>query len=402
MEEPPWLKRLNRLERCCGNPNYLLNVDFDKLVKVAEDTTNLTNFGDDSWTQYYEASLNSIKAIAHKSPLLCVILKSQLLIRLRNRLFIVQKITENPCIKNEQIDSPIIITGLPRSGTTILFELLNQDPDLRAPLGYETIQTPLSKDGLARNNNYRKEIAECLFDLNMDIAPNLREMHDNRNELPAECAEIMTNALTFPHPKIDAPGDYQSRISSYLDDSRYKWHKMVLQTLQHESKKSTWVLKDLFHIHFLELVFATYPNARIIHTHRDPVSVIPSLLSLLNTMSKIYPEYKIKNIQQAISFFEGGLKKSISQRVMDTSLNKKIIDIQFSKLITNPKDIIESCYQKFNIEYTDETRSRIAKYIKERPREKYGKHTYNLNDYGLSEKSLRKQFQFYTDYYQIR
>ena len=131
MEEPAWLKRLNKLERYCGNPNYLLNVDFDKLVKVAKETTNLTDFGDDSWTQYYEASLNSIKATADKSPLLCVILKSQLLIRLRNRLFIVQKITENPSIKNEQINSPIIITGLPRSGTTILFELLNQDHNLR-------------------------------------------------------------------------------------------------------------------------------------------------------------------------------------------------------------------------------------------------------------------------------
>ncbi len=400
MNDPEWLRRLNKLEICCGNPDYLLNVTSDKLIQVAKETTNLNDFGDTSWVPYYESCLESIKLTAQTSPLLCVILKARLIIRLRNRLLTVEKIARQPRIKEENIDSPIIITGLPRSGTTILFELLNQDPRLRGPFGYETIQNPASDDK-ASNQRHRQDIAECLFDLNMDIAPKLKEIHDYRNDLPVECAHIMTNILTFPHPNIDGPGTYQTRISQYLDDNRYGWHKTVLQTLQHQSVKKTWLLKDPFHLHFLELVFETYPNARVIHTHRNPISAIPSLLSLVETMAKIFPEYKIKDVQQFISFFEGGLKKSIEQRSNNKSLNNRITDIYFSDLMENPTATLESCYKKLNIEYTDQTKCQITEYLNDRPREKYGKHHYQLTDFGLTEKALREKFKFYTDYYQI-
>lgn len=118
-------------------------------------------------------------------------------------------------------------------------------------------------------------------------------------------------------------------------------------------------------------------------------------------MAKIFPEYKIKDVQQFISFFEGGLKKSIEQRSNNKSLNNRITDIYFSDLMENPTATLESCYKKLNIEYTDQTKCQITEYLNDRPREKYGKHHYQLTDFGLTEKALREKFKFYTDYYQI-
>lgn len=394
MEEPYWVRRLNNLENAIGGSSNLVDLSFDELVTEAKTTANLHDFGDESWIPYLRSSLNSESNTNTRQTLVRIVLKAQLLIRLRNRLFIVDNLKRNPLISREKIDNPIIITGLPRSGTTILFELLNQDPSFRAPLGFETIFAPSTSID-------RKVISECLYELTMDIVPHLRTIHDHRHDLPVECADIMANMLTIPNPKFDEDGCYESRTANFQNNYRYKWHKIVLQSLQYKSPQKTWLLKDLFHLHFLDQVFEHYPEAKIIHTHRDPISVIPSLLSLLKTIGKIYPEYQFRNAQQVISLYEGGLKKSIEQRKSDKSLNSKIIDVYFPELISNPINTIEKTYQMLKIKLTEGTKQNIEHYLESRPRNKYGTHSYNLREFGLNKEEIRDKFKFYTDYYNI-
>ena len=112
--------------------------------------------------------------------------------------------------------------------------------------------------------------------------------------------------------------------------------------------------------------------------------------------------YKIKNTQQAISFFEGGLRKSIEHRKNKTFKNNQIVDIHFSDLVRQPVNSIELCYEKLGKKLEKSTKKNILKYLKNRPQNKYGTHSYNLSDFGLSEKNIRDQFKFYTDYYDIK
>ncbi|HAB39487.1 MAG TPA: hypothetical protein DCE52_16065 [Rhodobacteraceae bacterium] len=401
MKELAWLKRINSLDSCVGGSHKLIKISFEEIVKFAKDSTQLDDFGDNSWISYLNECLKSEASLNENSTLIRLIFKAQTIMRIRNRLLLVDHLKRNPEIKNESIDSPVFITGLPRSGTTILFELLSQDPLFEAPLGYDTLFEMPSPGQSETQESFRKGAAECLFELTMDIIPDLKSKHDHRHDLPVECADIMANIATIPHPKFDSQGTYEERVGYFKDDVRYKWHKLVLQTLQYRSGPKTWLLKDLFHIHFLNLVFKLHPKARIIHTHRDPISVIPSLLSLLNSMGSMYPEYQVKNTHQVMSLFEGGLRKSIEQRENNPELNKQIADIHFSKLLTDPIDSIKLIYKKFDINFYPENRDMILKYLKFRPRQKYGGHSYSLSDFGLSESVVRRQFKFYTDYYHI-
>lgn len=401
MNQLNWVRRLNNLDMAVGSSSNLINLNFNELVSEAKSATNLNDFGDESWIPFLRNSLESECNTGRKDTLVRLVLKAQSLIRLKNRLITVENLKRNPSICKEKINNPIMITGLPRSGTTILFELLNQDKAFRAPLGYETILELQQSEKNRHAQLDRNEITECLFELTMDIVPDLKFMHDHRHDLPVECADIMANMLTIPNPKFDEYGTYEHRTSTFQNNYRYKWHKIVLQALQYKAPSKTWLLKDLFHLHFLDLVFKNYPDAKIIHTHRDPASVIPSLLSILKTIGEIYPDYQIKDPRQVVSLYEGGLKKSIEQRKFNKLIDNKMTDIYFSELLKNPISTIKTIYDKNKMEFSSETKQGIQQYLASRPRDKYGTHSYNLEEFGLSEKEIRSQFKFYTDHYNI-
>lgn len=401
MELPDWIDRLNSLDSCAGGSIDLIKISFEEIVRFAKTSTQLSDFGDNSWISYLNECLKSEKSLDKQSTLIRLVFKAQTIIRMRNRLLLVEHLRKNPDIKKEAVISPIIITGLPRSGTTILFELLSQDTEFQTPLGYNTLCEIPQPGQYGTEELFRKSVSQCLFELTMDIIPDLKSKHDHRHDLPVECADIMANIATIPHPNFDSKGTYEERVNYFKDSARYKWHKLILQTLQYRGLPKTWLLKDLFHLHFLDLVFQTYPKARIIHTHRDPISVIPSLLSLLKSMSLMYPEYKVNNVHQVLSLFEGGLRNSIDQRKNNPELNKQFADLHFSNLLEDPIDTIKLVYEKFDINFCPENRKRILKYLKLRPRHKYGEHSYCLSDFGLSESKVRSQFKFYTDFYDI-
>lgn len=348
MKMSDWAKRINYLGDSVGGDNNIIDLNPDKLIEIAKKSTGLENFGDSKWLPHYYYKLDQYKKMESRSLIKLLLLKSHTLISLRNRLFITEEISRNPNIIKESIGHPLIITGLPRSGTSILFELLSEGKEYRSPLGFEAafpVKIKASRKGKVIG---RRDLGQCLYDIYMDINPEIRIMHENRGDFPAECGHIISLAMGHPFSffEINTCQDMTLKIDANYN---YKWHKIVLQILQHGATQKNWLLKCPSHLYYLKELFSSYPEAKIIHTHRDPARVIPSLLSLLRAFG-VYPDAADKEASEKIlSFIAGGLRKSIKQRQSNLIPSHQITDIHFYDFMQDPWREIKKVLKKLGI-----------------------------------------------------
>ena len=158
---PDWVRRINHLgDAVGGRPEDLIGLDADDLVRTAEASTGLRDFGPDGWREPYEKLLEAIEAEAQLHTLGRLMTRAALIRSLRTRLLVTRVLDEHPEILEEEVVAPIVISGPARSGTTITFELLAQDPGLRAPLAWEGLHPlplPETPNGVA---DPRAQIAE--------------------------------------------------------------------------------------------------------------------------------------------------------------------------------------------------------------------------------------------------
>jgi hypothetical protein len=284
VEKLKWIRKLNYLGDTVGGADKLIGLNPDELVDNAKSTTGLSDFGDDQWQSSFYENMKKMNLSENLHILGRLQVRANALRSLRNRLFITDKIKQQPAILDESIDSPLIITGLPRSGTTHLFELLSLDPSFRSPYCFEAV-SPIEPPAHTLTGGIdRKHIAQGCCDFKNDLLPELKSMHIHQHDLPEECQFIMHNVLSTQPFLYHSTGDYQTWVEKQNRDYSYHWHKKVLQLLQYEQPTKHWLLKSPSHIHYMDLVLHHYPNARIIQTHRDPVKTIPSFLNLIKTL----------------------------------------------------------------------------------------------------------------------
>ena len=394
------VKRINYLGDIAGRAEMLVHINASELIKQAKSDTTLNDFGDSFWEKGFYDDVSLFNSLDCQLTLGRLLKKTELLLALKNRLLLIDKLKQLPSIKNEVIKRPLIITGLPRTGTTLLFALLSLDSRNRAPLGYE-IFSPVGTGNHSAQLS-RKRIGESMLDLTMDIEPEIRQTHDNRASLPAECWMIANNVLGNSLPDFYADIPFSAHFSEESSDYNYHWHKTVLKTLQHKAPNMTWLLKCPSHLFHMQSLFNCYPDARVIHTHRDPVSCIPSLLNHLKCFERLYQKLEYnKKYRNVVQFMSDCLKQVIQQRQTGCIPEKQMVDISFDRLMDDPVAAVKSIYTAFDIDFDSKMSKKIKTYLEKRPRHKYGKHRYSESDFGLAQKEIRQQFEFYTEHYNI-
>ena len=397
MGELDWVRRTNYLAEALGDQRHLVDLDPNKMITTAEAITGLTDFGDTHWKPGYRADLEFFNW-TDNSLLMSLITKTRALIALRNRLLIVDELKRDNTISSKVINKPIFITGLHRSGTTLLFNLLSKDSNLRAPLGFEACSPldPASCKTTAKIT--RQEIGQCMYDFLSDMLPDLKCIHEFGSDLPVECSEILMYVLATPFWPYDQSSEtYESRISQIDAIYNFSWHKKVIQLLQPDIEKN-WLFKCPTHIHFLNELFLTYPDARVIHLHRDPRAAIPSLLSLIKSR---HPSIGPREIEQTLLFCEGGLKDVIDRRIKGLVPQPQIVDVNFDNLVERPEATIRALYSQLDMTFSSELNSNITKTLITEPRHRFGRHHYSSEDFGLTNGEILERFKFYSSYYDI-
>jgi hypothetical protein len=392
---PDWARRINAMGDSVGGADKLIPFDGEALIRTAiESTDGLSDFGDfdGDWRARFVSLLNELEATGRLNALGRLMTRQELLRGLRTRLLITQARTEQPEIAREKIDAPLVITGPPRSGTSILFELLALDPNARAPLSWEGIH-PVPWNGATAAA--RQRMAECEQEFWADVQPEFATIHELRVDLPVECVTLTLPSFTGGHWGMIANlPDWVADYPATMD-----YHRALLQTLQHGGPPRNWVLKTPLYLVFIDLLFATYPDAWVVHTHRDPLKTEPSSLSTLATVR--WQRSDEVELPEAGGAGLGDMMILLAKRREAGELPDRIVDSHFADLMADPAAAVESLYGKMNRPFLGAHANAIRRYIDAKPKGKFGRHKYSPEEWGFDPAKLREKMLPYTEHYGI-
>jgi hypothetical protein len=383
------LAAFERLPRAGRRP------DVTGLLSIAERQTGLRDFGDDRFLEAMAVLLESIEREAKLNALGRFVFHQHILQLLRNRLYLEMDRQSDSRISRRKIPRPVFITGLPRTGTTLLHGLLAQDQELfAAPLTWEVIY-PSPAQGNTRHRIEKTEQDLKWFDR---LVPAFRPIHPVSAELPQECVAIMSH--TFISEEFDTMFDlpeYQLWLEEQDQRPVYASHKQFLQHLCPRSPEPRFVVKAPAHLHSLEAILAVYPDAQIIHTYRHPLKVVPSLANLTFTLKRAFSD-SVDPLQlgpSVLRYCQRNLQRFFASR--DFLPWNCCTDVAYSDLVRDPLSVVRHLYVALGENFTSDTESRMVKFLSENPKEKWGRHIYSATTFGLSAPSIEEQFRFYTD-----
>jgi hypothetical protein len=348
-------------------------------------------FGDPGWGQRFETLAHALDA----SPLHLVgrlLTKQELLRSLRTRLMLGHALDRQPAIESERIEAPVIVTGPARSGTTILFELLWLDPTLRGPLAFEALH-PTAPEGL----DARLAWSECEQELWADVQPEFAAIHELRSDLPVECVTLTAPCFCGPHWTM------VSQAAGVPDYERmFDFHRRILQVLQHGATPRTWLLKTPGHLMTLDLLFASYPDAWVVQTHRDPAKTMPSTVSTTAMVQWLRTDQiDLDLLASTIAALFSFALNNVAERRAKHDLPDRFVDVHFQALLRDPVATLRAAYQRMGRRFSDEHAEAIRRYLAEKPKGKFGVHQYSPEDWGMSAAALRKNLAPYIAHFGV-
>jgi hypothetical protein len=387
---------LSAFERLPGTGRRL---DLTSLLSVAERQTGLNDFGDDRFLEPMAYLLESIEREAKLNALGRFVFYQHTIQLLRNRLYLERDSRIDRRIFSRKITKPVFITGLPRTGTTLLHSLLAQDQELfAAPLTWEVIY-PSPAQGETRRRIERTEQDLKWFDR---LVPPFRPIHPLSAELPQECVAIMSHCFMSQEfdTMFDVP-EYELWLEKQDQRPVYAFHKQFLQQLRPGSRERRFVLKAPAHLHSLEAILAVYPDARIVHTYRCPLQAIPSLANLTFILKSAFSG-KVDSLETGPSVLRyclRNLRRFFDSR--DRLQTNCCTDVAYTDLVQDPISVVRQIYVSLGESLTSDAESRMMKFMSENPQAKWGRHVYSAAAFGLGAAVIKEQFRFYIEQFNM-
>jgi hypothetical protein len=381
-----------------------LSLKPEGLEREAIEKTGLTDFGDGAFRVGLEQLTADLDRQGNLHALGRSITRGRLISALSNRLEIQKWRSENPTIAAQRIERPIVFMGMGRTGTTILHDLMAQDPGNRVPLSWETAAPCPPPEAATYASDPRIAANEAESGQVERLIPNFRSMHPMGPHLPQECVQLlestfvcMTYQITYHVP------EYSRWLHEEADlGAAYQFHRKFLQHLQWKTP-GRWVLKSPCHLWHIEALLAEYPDAILIQTHRDPLKIAASLASLGTTLHAMCARPVAVNAiaehwaHWSAVAYERGIKARDEGRVTPD----RILDVNFRDFMSDPFETIRRIYGFAGLDFTSEVEERMRAFLASNPDDKHGKHSYGFVDTGLDENRERDRVRGYQDRFQV-
>jgi len=354
------------------------------------------NLGEDDYKEPLSILLDSLNNEANLS----LIGKTALRYQIKSHLKIRSKIFE--FLEGKELEkpaSPIFVIGLPRSGTTFLFNLLSLDSNHRSPLAWEMFfPFPIVEQN---TKGYKRRVKKTDFMMffQRKLIPGLDLVHPIQSTDPEECL------LITPFSLKSLLYSYMARIPSYEDylkqtdhASVFLWHSRFLQVLESFQRPKRWLLKDPGHIGRLHEILAVYPEASFIQIHRDPVETIPSICSLTEKTRRPFTKRINKNEigARTLSYWEGSLAKGEKEK--SNISQDKFINLKFEDFIVKPIEQIKVIYSQLDLNLDKETERKMVDFVQNFEKVEKAKHSYELSEFGLSKESVQNTLSKYISF----
>lgn len=395
---PAWVRALNEV----GDPAWIA-LDETSLVTEAIARTRLTDFGPDDFREPMRRFLAALEREAKLHYVGRTLARADLVEWLGNRLRIVDLCRREPAVERAPVAAPLFITGLPRTGTSILHELLAQDPANRVPLAWEVKQPVPPPEAASFETDPRIDEAERAVRLWCDVVPEYDAMHELGARVPVEC--IALSAPSFRSDELagrHVVPSYAAWLAGADLRPAYAWHKRTLQVLQWRNPKERWVLKAPSHMASLDALFAIYPDARVVQTHRDPLTVMASVASILFATAWVRSD--AVDPEAVLGWFTGETCAHLlgnAMRVRDAGREAQFADVLYADLVRDPIAAIARVYERFGLAFSAEAASRMRAYLAAKPKGRHGAHRYEFEHTGFDRVAERERFAAYQRRYGV-
>lgn len=380
-------------------------LSFDAVVATARATAGLDDFGESSWEEGLRRLLDAMHDEARLSEIGVGVATAMLVDQLVNRLRIIDVHARHPEIGETPVNAPVVILGQPRTGTTILFDLLAQDTRFRTPLTWEVGNPFPPPETATFDTDPRIAEAEARSQMTELLVPGFSAIHPSGALRAQECVAITTGdfrsmafSTAFRIPR------YAHWLAHEADmSSAYRYHRQFLQLLQWKHPADRWLLKSPAHQWSLPALFAEYPDATIIHTHRDPLKVIASVASLTSTLQRLASnETSLSdNAAEWAEYIVDGLDRSVAGREHGIVPAEQAIDLPFRSMMQDPFGSIAAVYSRLGLDFTDETEAAMRRFLDDNPADKHGVHSYTFSATGLDVEALRARTRGYEEYFDV-
>lgn len=378
------------------------NLDADALMAAATAETGLDDFGPPGVRDDLAVYLRAVLEEANLSPMGLMGLQGFVQRVLVNRLRFHGDLKRHPEILDEDGTDPIIITGLFRTGTTKLQRMMSADPGVQGLTFWRILNPAPFPDAGPGEPDPRIAMAEEYVSLLEQYHPEFIAGHPWQTHEPDEDSLLLW--MTFAHLSNAGVGNvpsYVDRVRTRPQRPNYDYLRMLTQYLQWQDggkRGRPWVLKSPTHIGNLEAIFEAFPNATLVHCHRDPVVVTASFARLFELFWGLFgsqvPLDEIGPI--LLRLWSSEMDGNLDQRDR-LGQSASIVDVRYDDIVDDPVAVLGGIYDRHGRSLTAEGTEAMQRWAADNPQHRFGKHQYTLEACGLTEEEIRSAFARYLD-----
>jgi hypothetical protein len=363
--------------------------------------------GDASFREPLRVLLRAIEREADLHPIGRLITRERLISTLATRMRLEELVRKHPAIEDERIIAPIVIVGLPRTGTTLLHRLLASDRRLRALLSWEALApVPLEGEGERERRIRAARHAEKALRW---MAPDFFAVHPIDALAPEEDVLLLDLAFrsTVPESTLRVPS-YAAWLEEQDQRPAYQYMKRVLQALSWANRSTNksaegtrWVLKTPHHLEWLDVLLETFPDAIIVWTHRDPEEVVPSFCSMLAHGRGVFSDAVDPHDIGRSWLHKGARMMSRALEVRATVGDSRFVDVHYDKFVSDPIATVSMIEERAEMRWGKEPETRMRDTLRKERQHRHGVHQYDLADFGLNASDVNRVFETYRGSFQV-
>jgi hypothetical protein len=381
-----------------------LDLSVDAVLAQAAQATGLDDFGPDDFRERLALWLSEPDTDPDRTNLGRLMLLNDCVRYASTRLRIRQLLKAHPEIHEIEIRAPLIVVGLPRSGTTHLVNLIAADSRLRSMPLWEG-QAPVAEAHATRDRNDPRWIrCQQAWEQMQAVAPLVAAMHPmNPDHVHEELELMLPDFSSYNQEWVARVPKWVEYYHAHDQRPHYAYLKTALKILQWYMPRERWVLKSPQHLEQLGPLVETFPDATFIVTHRDPVAVIQSAATM--TCYGARTSYKTTDPSWYLDYWSRRIEELLSASVRDRHRlpEDRTIDVPFHEFMADDFALVERIYEVAGLPMTAAARGEIRSHLEGHARGRHGRVVYDLReDFGAEPARVREPFGFYLERFAVR
>lgn len=374
-------------------------VRFDEasVLAAAREATGLDDFGEDGFREGLRVLLETYDKSADFDERGRRRNHRRVVSLLATRLRVQEALRRHPEIREREIRRPVFLTGLPRTGTSALFNLLAADPAARPLLLWEGIFPDPPADPPAGQPDPRYVALKAHYEKGRENNPEFTKIHYVDADGPEECVMLLAHAFCDVQMGIEILMEpYASWFQAQDLHRTYRYYRDLLRMLDWQRPGERWLLKTPAHLWALDVLVDLFPDCSIVLTHRNPLECVASACSMTDALMKGRERYDRRALGPAVmEYYTRSLERGLAARErLDAG---RFFDVDYRALVADPLATARSIYAHFGLEWSPEAAAAIEAHVAANPRGRHGAHRYDLESFGLTPERVRERLRDYVE-----